>query len=203
MELDGCELRRPRRVEALLDVIEHHILPLTEAYVRQGHDLFGGGILDVQTLRPVVVGSNREGENPIFHGEIDTILRFYELPQRPAPRETLFLSTHEPCPMCLSALAWCGFREVWYLFSYAETAQDFGVPDDRNILEELFGARATNPRNRFLELHPIREAASAAPEAARLLSRMDRLKELYRALPLSPVLRGRKPSASGRSLSPD
>ena len=171
-------------IDALLDVVEHRILPLTEEYVRRGHNLFGGAVLDPETLQPMAVGSNRRGDNPVFHGEIDTILRFFELPDHPAPGETVFLATHEPCSMCLSALAWSGFREVWYLFEYAETAEDFHMPDDLTMLSALFGAKGTNHHNAYLDLHGLREAVAVSPEAPRLEERIRGLKERYRALPV-------------------
>jgi tRNA(Arg) A34 adenosine deaminase TadA len=186
MEPEGT--RGPQeRIEALLDVIEHRILPLTEAYVRRGHNLFGGAVLDRASLAPLTVGSNRRGDNPILHGEIETILRFFEDPGHPAPEETVFLATHEPCSMCLSALAWAGFREVWYLFEYAETAEDFHMPDDLKMLRALFGAERTNHENEYLSLRSLREAARdlGDPESGRLLARMARLKERYRALPVA------------------
>ena len=171
-------------IHALLDVIEHRILPLTEAYVRRGHNLFGGAVLDRRTLEPLAVGSNRRGDNPILHGEIDTILRFFDLPEHPAPEDTLFLATHEPCSMCLSALAWAGFREVWFLFDYRETAEDFHMPDDLTMLSALFGAKGTNHHNPYLDLYDLREAARGSSEAPGLEERLRVLKERYKALPV-------------------
>jgi tRNA(Arg) A34 adenosine deaminase TadA len=170
----------------MLDVIEHRILPLTEEYVRRGHNLFGGAVLDRTSLEPLILGTNRRGDNPILHGEIDTILRFFEIRGHPAPGETIFLATHEPCSMCLSALAWSGFREVWYLFGYAETAEDFHMPDDLKMLKALFGAEKTNHENEYLSLRSLREAVEALeePDSARLSRRIEALREQYRALPV-------------------
>ena len=39
----------------------------------------------------------------LYHGEVHTIKRFYEIPsqQRPPPKDCIFLTTHEPCSLCL------------------------------------------------------------------------------------------------------
>jgi tRNA(Arg) A34 adenosine deaminase TadA len=175
-----------REVDRLLDVIEEEILPLTEVLVTQGHNLFGAAVLDGVTLRTLTVGSNRRGDNPVYHGEIDTILRFFELPHRPGAEETLFLATHEPCAMCLSALAWSGFREVWHLFDYDETASDFHMADDLKMLESLFGTTSPNRDNAYFRLRANREALDGleAGDRKRLEARIARIKELYRELPV-------------------
>jgi tRNA(Arg) A34 adenosine deaminase TadA len=40
--------------------------------------------------------------------------------------------------MCLSALAWSGFDNVYYLFSYEDTRDEFEIPHDLGILAEVF-----------------------------------------------------------------
>lgn len=184
METEKIRTLTAREVNLMLDVIEEEILPLTEVLVRQGHNLFGGAVLDAVTLRTLVVGSNRRGENPVFHGEIDTIMRFFEMSHRPKAEETVFLATHEPCSMCLSALAWSGFREVWYLFDYSETAQDFHMADDLKMLESLFGTTTPNGRNAYFNLRSLREALADLDERDKIEERIARIKELYRELPV-------------------
>lgn len=43
--------------------------------------------------------------------KVAAIKNFWELPAevRPLPAECLLLSTHEPCPMCISAMTWSAF----------------------------------------------------------------------------------------------
>jgi tRNA(Arg) A34 adenosine deaminase TadA len=185
----SMKFRTPETIKAeelhkMLDVIEHRILPLTDEFVRKGHNLFGGAVLDPVSLDPVVVGSNRRSDNPVFHGEVETLLRFYELKDRPKAEDTVFLATHEPCCMCFSALAWCGFKEAWYLFDYAETDKDFNMPDDLIMLKELFGSQDIRRRNSYLNLYSIKEAAKQSEDAERLMARIESLKEKYKALPV-------------------
>lgn len=44
----------------------------------------------------------------LYHGEVHTIKRFYEIPaqQRPSPKDCVFLTTHEPCSLCLRYAAY-------------------------------------------------------------------------------------------------
>jgi hypothetical protein len=90
-------------LDRLLGVIEHEIVPLTRAGVAQGNKVFGGAVLRKSDLSTVVAVTNRETANPLNHGEIATINAFYDIPasERPTAAETVFLSTHEPCPLCL------------------------------------------------------------------------------------------------------
>jgi tRNA(Arg) A34 adenosine deaminase TadA len=88
--------------------------------------------------------------------------------------------------MCLSALAWSGFREVWHLFDYDETASDFHMADDLKMLESLFGTTSPNRDNAYFRLRSIREALDGleAGDRKRLEARIARIKELYRELPV-------------------
>jgi tRNA(Arg) A34 adenosine deaminase TadA len=179
-------LRDPER---LLHVIRHDIYPVTERLVAEGNNLFGAAVLAGPNLDVVVVGSNRREEDPTLHGEIATIHAFYALPQRPDPAETVFLSTHEPCPMCAAALAWCGFREVYFLFDYRETARDFAMPGDLEILRELFGASSLRHENAFFKMVPVRFLAEGSPKREELLREIDSIKALYRNLKVKGVNR--------------
>ena len=173
-----------KRFHRFLDVIEREIVPLTAGAVEIGCKVFGAAVLKKNDLSLVLAGTNHEAMSPLWHGEIYTIKLFFELQGHPDPADCVFLSTHQPCCMCTSALAWSGFREVWYLFEYAETAEDFHMPDDLTMLSALFGAKGTNHHNAYLDLHGLREAVAVSPEAPRLEERIRGLKERYRALPV-------------------
>jgi tRNA(Arg) A34 adenosine deaminase TadA len=162
----------PARLAArFLEVIETDIVPMTRAGVDAGNKVFGAAILRKDDLSLVLAGTNAETENPLFHGEIATLNAFYRLapPERPATTECLFLSTHEPCPLCLSAIAWAGFDNFTYLFPYEATRDAFAIPHDLRMLEEVFGVKDGNyrPANAYWTSGSIADLVAAAPAGNR------------------------------------
>jgi hypothetical protein len=57
---------------------------------------------------------------------------------RGALRPQSVCSCRATSPMCLSAIAWSGFDNFYYLFSYEDTRDEFEIPHDRAILAEVF-----------------------------------------------------------------
>ena len=129
-----------RIIDRLLEVTEKDIVPLTQAGVRAGNKLFGAAIVRKADLSLVVTSTNAETENPLWHGEVHTLKKLYEMPrsQRPAPKDCIFFATHEPCPLCLSAITWGGYDNMYYLFSYVDSRDSFNIPHDLRILKEVF-----------------------------------------------------------------
>ena len=127
-------------LDKFLDIFKNNILPLTIKGVEAGNKIFGAAILNKEDYSMVIAGSNNETENPIWHGEIYTIKKFYELDNKIRPREKncIFLSSHEPCSLCLSAITFSGFNNFYYLFPYESTSDEFKIPHDLNVLKEVF-----------------------------------------------------------------
>ena len=153
----------------LLDVLERDIIPMTERGVAAGNKIFGAAVLRKSDFSVVIAGTNSETDNPLLHGEISTLNQFYEMPDRPSTRDLVFLSTHEPCPLCLSAITWAGFDNFYYFFSFEDSRDAFAIPHDLKILKEVFGVEDGEYRasNAFWTAYSIPDLVNAEPEPPR------------------------------------
>tara|TARA_B100000427_G_scaffold186137_1_gene154783 strand:- start:92 stop:679 length:588 start_codon:yes stop_codon:yes gene_type:complete len=124
----------------LLQIILKDIIPATKISIQNGNKIFGAAILSKKDLSILIVGTNNEIINPLFHGEISAINKFYHLNlhKRIDTKDCIFLSTHEPCSLCLSAITWSGFDNFYYFFPYSDTQNKFNIPHDIKILKEVF-----------------------------------------------------------------
>ncbi|KQZ97691.1 nucleoside deaminase [Agrobacterium tumefaciens] len=170
----------------LLDVIEHDILPLTSHGVALGNKVFGAAILRKSDLSLVVAETNNELENPLWHGEVHTLKRFYELGEKPDTKDLIFLSTHEPCTMCMSAITWAGFDNFYSFFSHEDSRDAFAIPHDLKILKEVFGLEPGGYRrsNAFWHSYFIADlvAAEDEPLKTKLQEQTARIKAVYNNL---------------------
>ena len=156
-------------IDRLFDVIENDIVPLTAAGVAKGNKLFGAAILNKSDNSLVLAETNNETENPLWHGEMHCLKRFYEMPKadRPDTKDCVFIATHEPCSLCLSAITWTGFDNFYFLFSHEDSRDSFAIPHDLKILKEVFtlDPGGYNAENAYWKSYSIRKLARALPEA--------------------------------------
>ena len=148
-----------KALEKFLNVFVKEILPLTEKGVKKGNKIFGAAILKKEDFSLVIAGSNNETDNPMWHGEIHTLKKFYEIDKnsRPSEKDCIFLSSHEPCSLCLSAITFAGFDNFYYLFPYEITNDQFSIPHDLRILKEVFKVDngEYNKENSYWKSHNI------------------------------------------------
>jgi len=170
----------------LLDVIDLDILPLTERGVAAGNKVFGAALLRKTDLSLVLAGTNDETDNPLLHGEVNTLNQFYELADRPPTSDLVFLTTHEPCTLCMSAITWAGFDNYYYFYSHEDSRDAFAIPHDLKILKELFGLEPGGYRrtNAFWTAYSISDLIESEPEPLRtqLRAHADKLRTRYAGL---------------------
>jgi tRNA(Arg) A34 adenosine deaminase TadA len=184
-ELAGCN---PNLIDRLLTVMEVEIIPLTRKGVSNGNKVFGAAMLKKSDLSTIVVGTNHETENPLWHGEIYTINKYYEMvnrdeSRRADPKNVIFLSTHEPCTLCSSAITWGGYDNFYYLFSHEDSRDSFNIGHDLKILKEVFkhepGGYAR--RNTYWTAYSVVDLINNCDAKTRdgFLERVGKIKKIY------------------------
>ncbi len=172
-------------IDRLLDVIEQDIAPLTARQIKRGNKIFGAAILMKSDLSVVIAETNNEVENPLWHGEMHAIKKLYERDRAslPDPKDCIFLATHEPCSLCLSAITWGGYDNFYYLFSHEDSRDSFAIPHDLRILKEVFGLEpgGYNAENAYWSGHDIMHIIASLDRGnrERLLQRTDNITALY------------------------
>ena len=172
-------------LEKSLDIFTKEILPITEKGVSEGNKIFGAAILKKKDLSLVVAGSNNETENPIWHGETHTLKKFYEINKnsRPNEKDCIFLCSHEPCSLCLSAITFSGFDNFYYLFPYEMTSDEFSIPHDLKILKEVFKINngEYNKENSYWKSHSIHMLIekSSSLKKEKFMNQLEEIKKSY------------------------
>ena len=177
-----------KTLEKLLNIFLSEVLPLTEKGVAKGNKIFGAAIIKKDDLSLVIAETNNEIENPLWHGEMHAIKKFYELnsEKRPNEKDCMFLSSHEPCSMCLSAITFSGFDNFYYLFPYSVTNNEFNIPHDLNILKEVFKITdgEYNKENSYWRSESINMLIESLPNSKKqkILDQADQIKKKYQTL---------------------
>ena len=172
-------------LEKCLDIFTKEILPITEKGVSEGNKIFGAAILKKKDLSLVVAGSNNETENPIWHGETYTLKKFYEISKdtRPSEKDCIFLCSHEPCSLCLSAITFSGFDNFYYLFPYKITDNEFSIPHDLKILKEVFKVNngEYNKENSYWKSHSIHMLIEklSTLKKEKFMNQLEKIKQSY------------------------
>ena len=170
----------------LLDLILNEIIPLTYKNVVKGNKIFGGAIINKVDLSTICIGVNNEIVNPLLHGEISTINNFFEKNEKVEPNDCIFISTHEPCSLCLSAITWSGFNNFFYFFPYGDTKDKFNIPHDLNILSQVFNiknGKYNNSNSYWQSFSILKEINKLSTNEGEILnSKINQINKIYEDL---------------------
>lgn len=172
-------------IRRMLLIIKDEVLPKTNVGVTNGNKVFGAAILNGK-LETVLTETNDETTCPLFHGEIKTIYEWCKIipasERGPAAQSSIFLSTHEPCCMCISSIVWCGFNTVYYFFPYQITSEQ-GIPHDINTMHELWGVSTYRKQNKYVSTECLTDLIAnlddSLPEKEELLILQQELFDIY------------------------
>jgi len=198
------QVNSPSFIESVLNCIEKDVVPLTEKAVQDGNKVFGAAVLKKEDMSLVVAGTNMEMEWPLLHGEVSCLRNLQKLESRPDNKSCVFVCTHEPCSLCLSAITWSGFDNFVYLFGYQATKDTFNIPHDLQIMDSVFDCKdgSYNRENRYWKASGISDLIASLPdgeEKQKLTQQVERLGAKYNEL--SEVYQASKSDGSTIPLS--
>ena len=166
----------------LLDIFIDTLIPETEIAVQKGNKIFGAFIIKKSDLSIVITGTNNEITNPLYTGKISTIFNFFKI-KNLNPKDYYFITSHEPCSLCLSAITWSGFDNFYYFFEHNDTKSSFHIPHDLNILQEVFNIQGGeyNKVNGYWKSFSIIDQIKENEDSNKhnLIKKIDKIKQLY------------------------
>ena len=175
----------PLNFNILLDIFINTLIPETKIAVKKGNKIFGAFILKKSDLSLIVTGTNNEVINPLYHGEISALFNFFKHKDLNS-KDYYFISSHEPCSLCLSAITWSGFDNFYYFFPYKDTKSSFHIPHDLNILKEVFNIDRGeyHKDNKYWKSLSIIDQIKANEDLNNhnLFEKIDKIKLLYKEL---------------------
>lgn len=95
----------------------------------------------------VIYGQNQVSKlnDPTAHGEIQAIRNWYANYQ---DEPEFIISSGEPCPMCLTAIAWAGIKTVYYI-------RDWQAADENNDYYDQDCEKVNKFLNLGLDIHKL------------------------------------------------
>lgn len=121
-----------------MDVIKYMKLAIKEAKIslKEGNNGFGAVIIKNDEIISCEHDKECTENNPISHAEINAIIGATKKLGKKLTGCTL-VATHEPCPMCATAIVWSGISSIAYGYSIEEAIKQ-GRKRINLTCEEIF-----------------------------------------------------------------
>ena len=167
----------------ILDIFIDELIPKTKISINNGNKIFGAFIVKKSDLSIISLGTNDETKNPLFHGEISALFNLSEINFNNT-KDYYFISSHQPCSLCLSAITWSGFDNFYYFFPYEDTKENFNIPHDLKILEEVFKIKDGNyqKNNKYWQSFSILDEIKKLNQDKQILIKINKIREEYKEM---------------------
>ena len=129
--LAGAVLSAPRQAWAGATQMaplpaDEHFMRIAIAEAAQADFPFGAVIVRDGDVLSTGRNLGRTTNDPTAHGEMVAIRRFVAVRPAAELQGTTLYTSGEPCPMCMSAILWCGIGRVVFAASIDELATKLG-----------------------------------------------------------------------------
>jgi len=129
--LAGATLAAPRQAWAGAAQLaplpgDEHFMRIAIAEAARGDFPFGAVIVRDGDVLSTGRNLGRTTNDPTAHGEMVAIRRFVAVRPAAELQGTTLYTSGEPCPMCMSAILWCGIGRVVFASSIDELATKLG-----------------------------------------------------------------------------
>ncbi len=105
---------------------DEHFMRIAIAEAARGDFPFGAVVVRDGDVLSTGRNLGRTTNDPTAHGEMVAIRRFVAVRPASELKGTTLYSSGEPCPMCMSAILWCGIGRVVFAASIDELATKLG-----------------------------------------------------------------------------
>lgn len=87
---------------------------------------FGAAIVRGESVLALGRNSTKRLHDPTAHAEMEAIRAFLKGHEPDDFTTTTIYASGEPCPMCMGAIIWCGFKRLVYAASISELSKEIG-----------------------------------------------------------------------------
>jgi tRNA(Arg) A34 adenosine deaminase TadA len=87
---------------------------------------FGAVIVRGDSVLALGRNSTKRLHDPTAHAEMEAIRAFLKGHEPDDFTTTTIYASGEPCPMCMGAIIWCGFKRLVYAASISELSKEIG-----------------------------------------------------------------------------